>query len=374
MTIAIRSSQLSDKDRPYWVWVWQGDLSEGGNFGAPGGWTRYNKGQPGKRADLNQDEGVFSCLDCIPGIQTPSYEYTDATKGEIKSNTARPPLVTAFVPACLPGQTELIVSFFPPINIDIGCLQSPLKITGGQIATVYDVTLSASGFIKDAETNEIIMRFKVETTLSGPGPIVGYTVSQYAFGAGARDLRANVYYTDSNNQLGDFRKDFKLSLSALLGDDPNMTLEGNNYYFKVEEVTLENLVRADSLSDQCGTSNCTIKFELEIFTQGNPVSRYEEITQTLQFVVYRIEIETIQTGNRVFEAFAGPGSAETVTTAALLDIDCNYDVNGALPGCSIESPESCNITIRDQVGILLDQTYFGKPIITTSSEYPPIIN
>lgn len=387
----IRVDQIPNKNRPYWVWVWQGNLTGGGIFGAAGGWTRYDGGQPGKRVDLRQGSSVFRCLNCGPGTKIPTYEYINRLGGEFKSNTGRPPSVTAFVPAGLPGQTGPIVSFFPPITVDIDCQQSPLRINGGQIATIYDVTLSASGFIRDFETGAIIIPFNVETTLRGPGPIAGYTVSQYTFDAGARDLRANVYYTDANNQLGDFRKDFRLSLSALLGDNPNMTLEGNNYYFDVKEVILENLVRADGLDDQCGTSACNITFEVEIFTQGNPVPRYEEVTQTLQFVVSRIQIEPgLQTGNTVvayskgdaqseviFQALpsdGGPVPGDTVSTAALLDIDCTYDVNGALPGCFIESPETCNVTIRDQVGILLDQTYFGRPVITTSSEYPPIIN
>lgn len=385
MSIGSKGKQVGDKDRPYWVYVWQGDLSGGGVFGASGGWVRYDQSQPGRQVNLAREKGYIRCVgNCGPSGDNAIYEYrTQEIENPIPNNDGRPPAVTAFIPQGLPEQTGAIPSFFPPIKVDIDCQQSSLRIEGGQLPTIYDLTISASGFIKDLDTDEIIVPFNVSTTLRGPGPIIGYTVSQYTFGDGAKDLKAHVYYSEGE-AIGDFSKPFRLSMSSILGSTPNMTIEGNRYYFDVEQVILDNLVRTDGINDQCGTSACIIDFEVEVFTQGNPTPEYRTETAQVQFVATRIEIETIQTGNRllafsedeltstvIYQAFPSDGllPGETITQAVLLNINCTYDVNGQLPGCFIESPETCNVTISDRSGILLDQTYFGRPIIQTSSEY-----
>lgn len=390
MSIGSRSRQIADKDRPYWIYIWQGDLSGGGQFGAAGGWVRYDGGQPGRRVDLSRERGLIECIaNCTPGgTLTPIYQYnSQEIVNQIPNNDGRPPAVTAFIPQGLPGQTGIIASFFPPITVDIDCQQSPLRIEGGQIPTIYDLTLSARGFIKDFDTNEIIVPFNVSTTTRGPGPIIGYTVSQYTFGQDQRDLRSHVYYSDGVN-IGDFSKPFKLSLSSLLGNSPNITIEGNRYFFDVQEVILDNLVRADGINDQCGTSACIIEFEVNYFIADDPqqtnISTRE--TATVQFTAARISVDgTAGEEGRsiiaynidntestiIYTAFNGSGllPGEVITSAPLININCTYDINGQLPGCFIESPETCNVTIRDRAGILLDQTYFGRPNIETSSEY-----
>jgi len=391
MTIGSRARQVADKDRPYWVYIWQGDLNGGGQFGASGGWVRYESGQPGRRVDLGRSRGYIRCIaNCSPGSNVPAvYEYNNQEiDNPIPNNSGREPSVTAFIPQGLPGETGAIASFFPPITVDIDCQQSPLRIEGGQIPTIYDLTISARGFIRDFDTDEIIVPFNVSTTTRGPGPIIGYTVTQYTFGQGQKDLRTNVYYSDSS-AIGDFSKNFKLSLSSLLGDNPNMTIEGDRYFFDVDEVTLDNLVRADGIDDQCGTSACNVAFEVNYYLDNDPGQTNINIAPTptdVQFVVARIGL----TGNPgedgrsvvaysegdvqsavIYTAFtaSGPLPGEVITSAPLLGINCTYDINGQLPGCFIESPETCNVTIRDRAGILLDQTYFGRPIIETSSEY-----
>lgn len=388
MSIGIRGKQVADKDRPYWVYVWQGDLSGGGVFGASSGWVRYDAGQPGRRVDLGRRRGIVTCVgNCGPGGDNAIYEYVgQEIENPIPNNDGRPPDTTAFIPQGLPGQTGAIPSFFPPIKVDIDCQQSPLRIEGGQIPTLYDLTISASGFVKDFDTDEIIVPFNVSTTTRGPGPIIGYTVSQYTFGNGSKDLRANVYYSDGT-AIGDFSKPFRLSLSSILGSAPNMTIEGNRYYFDVEQVILDNLVRADGIDDQCGTSGCTIDFEVNYYLENDPNTIITlPQSSNVQFVAERIAL----TGNpgedgrsviaysagdvqseTLYTAFtaSGPLPGEVIVSAPLLNINCTYNVNGQLPGCFIESPETCNVTISDRSGILLDQTYFGRPIIQTSSEY-----
>lgn len=393
MSLGQRTQQQAAKNRPFWVYVWQGDLSGGGAFGAKGGWVRYDAGVPGRRVDLSRTSSVLRCIrNCNPSGgsgfgEGPVYEYrSENIKNPIPNNDGRAPSVMAFVPAGAPGETGAITSFFPPIKVEVDCQQSPLRIEGGQIPTLYDCTIQATGYIRDFGTDNIIVPFTVETTLRGPGPIIGYTVSQYTFGANQKDLRANVYYTDENNQIGDFRKNFRLSLSSLLGAGQNMTLEGDQYYFDVDEVLLTNLVRADGIDDQCGTSACTITFEAVIYTQGNENLYTETITSTLQFIVDRLEIKpAIETGNAVyavdesgtreeivFQAFKSDGGSiegEAVIEVRFIDRICTYSVNAQLPGCFIETPETCNVRISDRSGILLDQTYFGRPVIETSSEY-----
>jgi hypothetical protein len=387
------TQQQAAKDRPYWVYVWQGDISGGGVFGAEGGWVRYDAGVPGRRVDLTRERSVVTCIaNCNPPRGTvpvtPIYKYEkEQIQNEIPNNDGRPPSVTAFVPAGLPGKTGAISSFFPPIKVEVDCQQSPLRIEGGQIPTIYDITIRANGVIKEFGTDKIIVPFSVETTLRGPGPITGYTVSQYTYGNNQKDLRANVYYSNKNNQLGDFRKNFRLSMSTLIGGGQNMTLEGDQYFFDVDQVVMTNLVRADGLTDQCGTSACDIGFEVVLVSQDDSDNSYTDYsTATLQFPVGRLAIEPgVQTGNEVvaysednsikqtvYQAFSSDGSSipgETITEVRFIDRNCTYSVNGSLPGCFIESPETCNVRISDRSGILLDQTYFGRPDIQTSSEY-----
>ena len=400
--IGPRGSQQSDKDRPYWIWIWQGDISGGGNFGGGGGWQKFNSGSPTGPIDLSnnnaggRNQSRRRCvLNCTPTQGTerkdPVFETVEENVDTpIPDNQGRPPIVEAFTPAGLPGETGAITSFFPPITVDIDCQQSPLRIEGGQIETIYDLTISARGYLRDFVTDEIIIPFNVSTVVRGPGPIVGYTVSQYSFGTGQRDLRANVYYSDENNNIGDFKKDFQLSMQTITGGQNNMTLEGLNYYFDVLEVTLDNLTRTDGLSDNCGTTACTADIEFTYELTDNPgvvITDTIDVDPPVPWIIRRVAIVGTPgtTGNQIFvygdneptqnqlifTAFTGGGPlpGEVLLTAAFTDISCDYTVNSQLPGCFIETPETCNVTIRDQQGILLDQTYFGRPTIDVSSEY-----
>ena len=399
MSHGARNNQQADKDRPYWIWIWQGDLSGGGVFGAAGGWTRVDQGQPTGPIDLSDNirrrtQSRRRCiLNCTPGgNQRPVYETQSETVDDpVPDNGGRAPSVEAFVPAGLPGQTGVITSFFPPITVDVDCQQSPLRIEGGQIPTIYDLTISARGYIRDYTTDEIIIPFNVSTVARGPGPIIGYTVNQYAFGPGQRDLKANVYYSDENNNIGDFEQKYGLSMSTLGGSGlSNMTLEGGNYYFDVLEVTLDNLIRADGLSDGCGNTACSGFVEYTYEVTDNPgviITESQDIDPPVPWIIVRAGLtgnpgetgrsvvvygaDELTQNQLVFQAFTGGGAlpGEILHTAALTDVSCDYTVNSQLPGCFIETPETCNVTIRDQQGILLDQTYFGRPTIDISSEY-----
>lgn len=394
MSVGSRSQQRADKNRPYWVHIAQGGLNGGGAFGGNGGFVLYNQGGPGPEINLiNQPPTTgYECIRCGGGDQPPIIRESNENNPlpPIPNNTPNPPAVTAFQPAGLPGETGAIVSFYPPITVDIDCQQSPLRIEGGQEFVLYDLEISARGLIRDFYTNEVLTSFNVNTTVRGPGPITGYTVTQYTWGVNTRDLRANVYYRTADNQLADFKKNFNLSLSTITGNSPDLTLEGNNYFFDVEEVTLDNLVRADGANDQCGNSACEVDVEFTYEWTDNPGVI---ITQTvnapsLPFTVNRVALSgpPLSVGQSVIvysegdvesqvifiaNTGGGPLPGQVLLTAALTSINCTYDVNGQLPGCFIETPETCNVTIRDQAGILLDQTYFGRPEVTVSDQYPP---
>ena len=387
VSIGQRGQQAGDKDRPHWVYIWQGDLSSGGAFGALGGWVRYDAGYPQRRVNFANEDSFIECIrNCnprrgnVPG-PPPVYRVVNRTaQNPIPDNDGRPPSVTAFVPEGLPGETGAIPAFFPPISVDVDCQQTPLRIEGGQIETIYDLTLTAEGFIREETTNRLLAPFNVSTVARGPGPIIGYTVSQYTFGTGQKDLRAVVYY-QVDDTLADFRKNFRLSLSALLGDSPNMTLEGNIYYFDIETVTLDNLVRADGLDDSCGTSFCDVTYELNYYETGNPTNIItEEVTASgLSFVVYKLtltgspgdvsrQVLASNIDDTVVQPIRQALSNEVIVSAPILNIDCTYDVNGQLPGCFVETPETCQVTISDRSGVLFQQTYFGRPEIETSTE------
>jgi len=387
MTIGVRGQQAGDKNRPYWVHIWQGDLSGGGAFGASGGWTRYDAGIPPREVDFANDTSYIRCIrNCFPRRGdtriAPVYEIVNSTRyNPIPNNDGRPPSVTAFIPDGLPGETGAISAFFPPIAVEVDCQQTPLRIEGGQIPTIYDITLTAEGFIREETTNRILAPFNVTTVTRGPGPIIGYTVSQYSFGTGQKDLRSVVYYQEGSG-IGDFKKNFRLSLAALLGEDPNMTMEGDSYYFDVDTITLDNLVRADGLDDQCATSACNVNYELNYYLTSDTNTIITENLDALglNFVVFKLTL----TGNpgdvsrqvlasniddTVVQPIRQALGNEVIVSAPILNIDCTYDVNGQLPGCFIETPETCQVTIRDQSGVLFQQTYFGRPEIETSSEY-----
>lgn len=388
MSIGVRGQQAGDKDRPYWVYVWQGDLSGGGAFGAQGGWTRYDAGIPPRQVNYANNTSTIRCIrNCSPRrgsepAASPVYQVTNETASNpIPNNDGRPPAVTAFVPDGLPGETGGIAAFFPPIVVDVDCQQSPLRIVGGQIPTIYDVTLKAEGFIREETTNKILAPFNVTTTTRGPGPIIGYTVSQYTFGTGQKDLRSVVYYQEGNS-IGDFKKNFRLSLSSLLGEDPNMTIEGNSYYFDVDTVVLENLVRADGLTDECGTSSCNVNYEVNYYLTSNPnnIITINPQANGLEFVVAKLtlsgnpgdtrrQVLASNQDNTIVQPIRQALSNEVFVSAPILFIDCTYDVNGQLPGCFIESPETCQVTISDRSGVIFQQNYFGRPDIETSSEY-----
>ena len=381
MRTGILAQQNDPQARPYWVWVFQGDL------GPNGGWVRYNAGFPGSIINLDRNRSYIRCNNCSPGGINSSYSrYNNSFQIE-NHNSGKPPITEIFVPAGLPGETGAIVSFYPPITYTIDCEQSDLRIYGGQTTDDYELTITASGFILDFNTDEIIIPFKATTKIQGPGPIVGYTVSQYTFGPGQRDLRANVYYTDENNNLGDFRKEFKLSLSDLETEDTNMTLSGFNYYFDVDKVTLDNITRVDGANDQCGNSKCILTFDVNYTDQTdlNTIQTERKILN-MNFTVDRIVIEpeVNYPGNRVvaynkegdysevvYQAFGGTASiSEYIQSAPLINIECEYTVDINNPSCFIETPEVCNLTIKDQSGILLDQTYFGRPIVSVTNQPP----
>ncbi len=400
-SIGPRSSQQADKDRPFWIWIRQGSLDGGGDFGGSGGWTRVDNGQPTGLIDLNKPTGRQQqrrrCIqNCSGGFGSegpePIYETrSETTQEPIPDNGGREPSVEAFVPAGLPGNTGAIVSLFPPLTVDISCQQSPLRIEGGQQDTLYDLTLRVNGRILDNNTNELLMPFSADKVVRAPGPIIGYTASQYAYDAGKRDIKLDVFFSDENNNIGNVSREMFLSMQTLAGGLNNMTLEGDNYYFDVESVVLENLVRADAQPDGCSNTACFAEVEIELESTDN-IGVYYKITRTVDppvpWIIKRVAPTTdrFTTGGQVivygedevneqqlvFQAFAGDGfflPGERIRSAAFISIDCDHTVNAQLPGCFIETPETCNVTIRDQSGILFDQTYFGRPEVEVSDTY-----
>lgn len=296
--------QPSPQTKPYFVWVWSHASNTWVKTVRPDPPVPQNEIYKRRRCIANCDSGVGS------GGEDPVWEEIEDVITVLGGNEEPPsgiliPLAVAAPGGSLggPPPTFPLAAYFPPVSYDIECDSNPTFILGGQDdGVIYDITIAARGFIRDLEDESIITSFNIEKTVEVQGPVVGWTITQVTNNPLAQDLELTIYYGLSASQPNIFLQTYpyNLSLQSLPDGFNNLTLEGFDYYFDIENLDLVDLRRADGMTNGC---------EVQIPFRGGQ----EAVNYDINFLLgYNNGPGFVQTGTAKVLNVPGPISAINV--------------------------------------------------------------